>query len=103
MESQRAQNVESTPILRRYVEDQISTNFHVISTYFFEVISLIEISTFFPPTFFDLISMVEKCTLFPRTSFEGITMGKNLTSFLVKLQANENIGGSFTLLVTLKS
>ena len=29
----------STSILHRYVEDQISANFHVISTYFFDVIS----------------------------------------------------------------
>ena len=28
-------HVDSTWILRRYVEDQISTNFHVVSTYFF--------------------------------------------------------------------
>ena len=46
-------DVDSTSILRRCVEDQISTNFIVISTYFFDVISLIEKSTSFPRTFFD--------------------------------------------------
>ena len=142
-------------ILRRYVEDQISTNFHVIFTYFFDVISLIEKSTLFQCTFCEVISLIEKCTLFPRTffgvislvekfalfprtslavislfeistffpvylfrcNFDGrkihvvstylfrcnfngpkihkILMGKSSTSFLVKLQANENIRGGF--------
>ena len=49
--AQQAHHVESTSILRRYVEDQISTNFDVISTYFFDVISLVEKSTLFPLTF----------------------------------------------------
>ena len=92
--------VNSTSIIHRYVEDQISTNFRVISTYFFDVISLIEKSTSFPRTFFDVISMAEKSTLFPHTFFhvislveistlflltffEAILMGKNSTSFLV--------------------
>ena len=44
-------DVDSTWILRRYVEDQISMNFHVDSTYFFEVISMVEISTSIPRTF----------------------------------------------------
>ena len=57
-------------VLRQYVEYQISTNFQVISTYFFDVISLIEISTLFPRTFFDVISMVEKPALFPRAFFD---------------------------------
>ena len=57
-------DVDSTWILRGYVEDQISTNFHVISRYFFDVISLIEKSTSFPRTFFDVILMVEKSPLF---------------------------------------
>ena len=80
--------VDSTSILHRYVEDQISTNFHVISTYFFdviswsknprrshvffEVISMVEKSTSFPRTFFGVISLVEKCLLFPRTFFNVI-------------------------------
>ena len=93
-------DVDLTSILRWYVEDQTSTNFHVISTYFFDVILLIEKSTLFPRTFFDAISMVEKSILFPRTFFdvilmeekstlsaltffEEISMGKNLALFLV--------------------
>ena len=39
-------HVDSTWLLRRYVEDQISANFHVISTYFFDLISMVEKSTF---------------------------------------------------------
>ena len=57
----------------------------------------------FPRTFFDVILMVEKHTLFARTFSEEISMGKNSTSFLVKMQVNENIRGGFPLLVTLKS
>ena len=66
MGTPRRIDVDSTWIFRRYVEDQISTTFHVISAYFFDVISMIEISMLFPRTFFDVI-----------------LMGKNLTSFLV--------------------
>ena len=78
-------DVDSMWMLRRYVEDQISTIFHIISTYFFDVIldrnipvvstyffdviSLVEKSTLFPLTFFDAISMVKKSTLFPRSFF----------------------------------
>ena len=40
--------------------------------------------------------------LFTRTFLDEISMGKNSASFLVKLQANENILGGFPLLVTLK-
>ena len=47
--------------------------------------------------------MVEKSTLFARTFFDEISTGKNLTLFLVKSQANENIRGGFPLLVTLKN
>ena len=118
--SQRTLHVESTLILRRYVEGQVSTNFHLISTYFFNVISLIkesksflrtffdviyvvEKSPSFPLTFFDVILMVEKYTLFTSTFFDKISMGKNFTSFLVKMQVNENIQGGFPLLVTFKS
>ena len=92
----------------------------VISTYFFGVILLVKKSTFFPSTFFYVISMVQKTTFVPltffgvilivkkskflaRSFFDKISMGKSSTSFLVKLQANENIRGSFPLLVTLKS
>ena len=74
-------DVDSTCILRRYVKDQISTNFHVFSTYFFDVISLVEKSTSFPRTFFDVISIVEKSTLFPRTFFDVISMVEKSTLF----------------------
>ena len=82
-DSQRAHHVESTWILRRYVEDQISANFHVVSTYFFDVISLVEKSTSFPRNFFDVISMVEKSTSFPRTFFDVISMVEISTVFLL--------------------
>ena len=73
--------VDSTWILRRYVEEQFSTSFHVISTNFFDLISLIEKSTSFPHTFFDVISMVEKSTLFPHTFFDVISMVEKSTLF----------------------
>ena len=41
-DSPRRIHVDSTSILHWCVKDQISTNFHVISTYFFNVILLIE-------------------------------------------------------------
>ena len=66
-------DVDSTWILRRYVDDQISTNFNVISTYIFDEISLIEKSTSFPYTFFDGISMVQKSMSFSRT-FSGVIL-----------------------------
>ena len=47
---------------------------HVVSTYFFDGISLVEISTFFPRTFFNVISLVEKSTLFPSSFFNVIFM-----------------------------
>ena len=53
----RGIDVDSVWILRRY--DQILKNFHVISTCFFAVTSLIEKCTLLPRTFFDVISMVE--------------------------------------------
>ena len=77
----RAHHVESTWILRRYVEDQISTNFHVISAYFFDAISMIEKSTSFPRTFFHVISLVEKSTLFPRTFISATLLVENSTLF----------------------
>ena len=80
-DSQRALHVESTSILRRYVENQISTNYCVTSTYFFDLISLVEKSTLFPRTFFDVISMVEKSTLFPRTFFDIISIVQKSTFF----------------------
>ena len=78
-------HVDSTWILHRYVEDQISTNFHVISAYFFDVISMVEKSTWFPRTFFDVISLVEKSTWFPRTFFDVISMVEKSTLFHVLL------------------
>ena len=65
----------------------------VISLTLFDVISMVQKSTLFPFNFFDVILMVEKSTLFPHTFFDEISMGKNLASFLVKLQTNENIRG----------
>ena len=76
-------HVDSTWILRRYVEDHISTNFHVISAYFFDVILIVEKSTSFPRTFFNVIYLVKICTLFLLTFIDIILMGKNSTSFLV--------------------
>ena len=67
------------------MEDQISANFHVISAYFFNVISMVEKSTLFPRTLFDVISMVEKSTLFPRTFFDVISMVEKSTLFHVLL------------------
>ena len=52
---------------------------HVVSTYFFQRISLIKKSTLFPRTFFDVILMVEKSTLFSRTLFDVISMVKKST------------------------
>ena len=74
-------HVDSTWILRRYVENQISTNFRVISAYFFDVISMVEKPTWFPRTFFDVISMFEKSTLFPRTFFDVNSMVEKSTLF----------------------
>ena len=70
----RRTDIDSTSILRRFVKEQIWTNFHVISTYFLDVILLIEKSTSFPRNFFDVISLVEKSTLFWRTFFNVFSM-----------------------------
>ena len=113
-------HVDSTSILYRYVEDQILMNFRFISTYFFDVILLIEKSTpftrtfldlismvkkftLFPRTLFDVISMVEKSTLFPRTCFNVILMGKNSTSFLVSWKQMKTFEKIFPVFVTLNS
>ena len=74
-------DVDSTWTLRRYVKDQISTNFHVISAYFFDVISMVQKSTWFPRTFFDVISLIEKSTWFPRTFFDVISLVEKSTWF----------------------
>ena len=76
-------DVNSTWILRRYVEDQIWTNLHVVFTYFFDVVSLIEKPTSCPRTFVDVILMVEKSTLFSRTIFDVISFAKLSTVFLI--------------------
>ena len=76
-------DVDSTWTLRRYVKDQISTSFYVISAYFFDVISMVKKSTWFPRTFFDVISLFEKSTLFPRTFFDVISMVEICTLFLL--------------------
>ena len=60
-----------------------STNFYVISAYSFDVISMVEKSTFFLRIFFDAVSMVEKSTLFPRTFFDVICLVKISTLFLL--------------------
>ena len=62
-------------------QDQILTNFYVISTYFFDVISMVEKSKLFPHSFFDVISMVEKSTFFPCTFFNVISMVEKSTLF----------------------
>ena len=120
MGTPRRIHVNSTWILRRYVEDQISTNFHVISAYFFDVISMVEKFTWFPRTFFDVISMVEKSTWFPHTFFDVISMveictlfllsffdvillGKDLTSFLVSCKLMKTFKKFFPVFVTLNS
>ena len=59
--------------------------------------------TLFPRTFLNVISLVKKSTLFTRIFYVEISAGKNSKSFLVKLQANENIRGGFPFLVTLKN
>ena len=86
MGTPRRIDVDSTWIFRRYVEDQISTTFHVISAYFFDVISMIEISMLFPRTFFDVI-----------------LMGKNLTSFLVSCKLMKTSEKVFPEFVPLNS
>ena len=74
-------DVGSTWILRRYVKDHISANFHVISAYFFDVISMLEKSTLFPRTFFDVISLAKKSTLFLCTFYDFFSTVKISTLF----------------------
>ena len=81
MGTPRRIHVHSTWILRRYVEDQISTNFRVISAYFVDVISMVEKSTWFPRTFFVVVSLVEKPTLFPQTFSDESSMVEKSTLF----------------------
>ena len=91
-------DVDLMSILRRYVNDRVLKNFHVISTYlvnvtslmgksmsfpcaFFDVISMVEKSTLFSQTFFGVIPLVEKSTLFPLTFFNVILMVEKSTLF----------------------
>ena len=111
-------DVDSTWILRRYVEDQISTNFDVVSTYLFRCnfdgrkIHLV--STYYFRCNFFCRNIHSVCTYFFRRNFDGRIIHfvckyffrQNFDEFNVvvgKLLANENIWGSFLLLVTLKS
>ena len=57
-------DVNSTPILRSYVKKKISMYFHVVSMYFFNVISVGEKSTSFPHSLFQVILMRKKSRLF---------------------------------------
>ena len=113
-------DVDWTWILRRYVADQIWTNFHVIIAYFFDVISLVEIYMLFPLTLFYVISLVEIYTLFPLTLFyvislveiytlflltffDVILMGKNPTSFLVSCKLMKTFEEVFPVFVILNN
>ena len=75
----------------------------MVSTYFFNVISLVEKSTWFPRTFFNVIPMVEICTLSLLTFFDIILMGKDLTSFLVSCKLIKTFEKVFPVFVTLNS
>ena len=70
---------------------------HVVFTYFFRCNLIVEKSTLFPLTFFNIILMVQKSMLFTNTFFGEILTGRNSTSFLVKLEANESIWQGFPL------
>ena len=75
--NRRGFDVDTTSIRRRPNFDE----FHVISAYSFDVISLVEKSMWFPRTFFDVISLVKKSTWFPRTFFDVISMVEKSTLF----------------------
>ena len=74
-------HVHSSSILPWYVEDQIWTNFHVFSTYFFDVIAMAKKSRCFPCTFSNVILMIKKSTLFRQVFFDVISMAEKCTSF----------------------
>ena len=107
-------------ILRRYVKDQVLTNFDVISAYFFDLIPMVDKSTSFPRTFFDVLLLVEKSKLFPCTLFDVICLvetctlflltfldviliGKNSTSLLVNCKLKKTFEEVFPVFVTLIS
>ena len=109
-------HVDTTSIRRRPNFDEFPRHFHVlfrcnfsdlkihiVSTYLFGVSSMVQKSTLFSLNFFDVTLMIEKSTLIARTFFDEISIARNPTSFLVKLQANENVWTGFPLLVTLKN
>ena len=92
--NRRQFHVDNTWIRRRPNFDEFPRHFHVlfwcnfadrkiyvVSTYFFDVISMVEKSTWFPRTFFNVISMVEKSTLLPRAFFDVISMVEKSTLF----------------------
>ena len=95
----RRRNFDKFHVISKYFFDVISLieNSTLFSRTFFGVISLVEKSTLFLLTYFDIILMVEKSTLLAHTFFDNILMGKNSTLFFVKLQANENILVNFRL------
>ena len=95
----RQMDIDLTSILRRYVVNQISVNFHVISMNCFDVISLIEKSTSFPRTFFDVISLIEKSASFPRTFFRRNFDGRKIhvaSTYIIR----RNFDGRKTLFVS---
>ena len=82
-------DVDSTWILRRYVEDQISTNFDVVSTYLFRCnfdgrkIHLV--STYYFRCNFFCRNIHSVCTYFFRRNFDG-----RITHFVCKLFFRQN-------------
>ena len=74
-------DVNSMSILCQYVENKISTSFHVVFTYFFDEILMGKISTSFLQTFVEVISMSWKSSSFWRTWFNVNSMCEKLTSF----------------------
>ena len=71
----------SMPILRRYVENKISTNFCLIFTCLFDIILMRENSPLFRHTYFNVISMAKKSKLFQRVLFALISVDKKSTLF----------------------
>ena len=71
----------TTLILHWYIEDQISTKFHVTFTYFFDVIPLMRKSTSFPRTFVPVILLLQKSMFYARTFIGLILLAKKSTLF----------------------
>ena len=74
--NRRRFNIDITSMHR---EKKKSINFHLISTYFFDVFSMGEKSTLFHRTFFDVMS--EKLTSFRRTFFDVNSISEKSISF----------------------